>query len=158
MKTFKEIFDDKYLISLNADIQIIDEYCLKFDINPKSFFDYFNSQRGDFTGDSFFVDILEYFLFYIHLQFDKLLKPFNVDSFGWFEGCTDEGCTEISLSEIGENELHFLLALPYDNRKELFKNDIFKFFIEKAQIKLFTDNEIRRMKLEKLKENGSIKN
>lgn len=143
-RTFEEIFHSRY--KLKSDMQIIDNLCVKFKLEPIQFWNFYNNHIKDFSGDGFIQNMLEYFYFYCETEINKLTKPEGLDIFGWFYFENEV----IILSTDGEIEFENLTHLPYNIRKKFMENDIFKHFITEVKKDIFSTSEKRRMKLEKL--------
>lgn len=159
METFKEVFDNYILKQTNKDITIISNLCIKFDINPNDFLkNYIKTQSS--TGTDFFTELLETFIFYLEKELDKeLLKYVKFHGTNIYKEPYLSIDYELKYNKKGfkiknkENFEKFIINnLTVFQKQELFKNKLFSHIILQTNLKIYSNKDIRFLKLKNLHE------
>lgn len=162
METFKEVFDNYILKQTNKDITIISDLCIKFDINPNDFLkNYIKTNSGTGTGTDFFTELLETFIFYLEKQIDKeLLKYVKYHGINIYKEpylsinyelkySTKKG---FKIKDKKNLEKFIINNLTVSQKQELLKNKLFSHIILQTNLKIYSNKDIRFLKLKNLHE------
>lgn len=165
-KFFKSWIDNK----VSKQLKIIDEISKEIDIDSKDWFmnDFLSNSLGDHAGDEFLDVLLENFVCYLCYKFEDLFKGYieplsyssynNKPIYGMYISIGynyKKNCLVIDGYNTTEEIQYIkktLLSLTTENKIELMKNKLFVYIINNTKFDVFTDKEIRKLKLKNLNE------
>lgn len=167
MKKFETVFNNWMSKKVKHQLEIIDKISNDSGVDSDTWFfkNYLRRQVEDFTGTEFLSVLLENYLCYLSSEFDKIvgvyLKSDNKNVYG--EPIFDIYMTleysydrnEIFINEeFGERiDIEKIIkSISLDNRYQLTKNKLFTYIINETKLNIFSDKEIRALKLKCLDE------
>jgi len=167
MTTFEDTFNVWMNKKVKHQLEIIDNISSETDINPQKWFteNFLRRQVDDFTGTEFVSVLLENYLCYLSNCFDRIVGDYlesthnNVygepifDIYMTLEYSYDKNKLFINeqFGEISDIE-SVIKSISIDNRYELTKNKLFSYIINETKLNIFSNKEIRALKLKCLNE------
>lgn len=171
MEKLANIFNNWIDKKIGNQIFIIDTICEETELNQKLWFDNFlKNDMGLFSGTDFIDYMLEQFSVYLTSEFvynfSKYIEPdrYSVsgkplyDIFISIYGNSKKDNTHFEFKIDDHNFEAFnnlLKKLTLIQKEELMKNKLFSYVINQTNTKIFSNNDIRLLKLNRLK-NGLI--
>lgn len=163
MKDFNKIFKDWIDSKLSNQIESIDKISKQLEIDPEKWFktQYLRRSVDHYSGTDFLNVMLDNFLFYVRLEFEKELlkyvkpKGYNIYNEPYLSLEWDILYSENKGLYLKKNSRKnfrkFIKSLTLEQREELMKNNFFNNVITKTNLKIFNIKELRYLKLKKLK-------
>lgn len=163
MKTFRNIFDEFVSKKVDSQIKVIDELCIKYDIDADLWWkEYLKKDCGDFNGIDILTEMLDKFMYYIgrNLEYQLLncVKPSGYNIYKEPYLSIDISFIEYKKDkfyykpEYKENVKEALQKLKLDQKLELLKNKLFSDMLIQTKIEFLSKKDIRALKLRKLNE------
>lgn len=163
---FSQIFTDYINKKTNNQILIVDKICEDAKIDANLFFKFYLKQCNSYTGTDLFNEILSDFLYYLHLEFVKVLmiyvpiKGVNIhnepyiDYYLNLKYLNKKGLTSTKKSSKKFRKLN----LTFSQKEELMKNYYFSYIVNQTKLKIYSKKDIRVLKLKSLNECSRIDN
>jgi hypothetical protein len=159
----RNIFNTFISDKVGDQLEIIDDLCLEFDLDPEIWFNFeFKRNIGDHSGSGFLKEMLPNFIYYLSKQFEnqilRYVEPtgYNIHrepylSIDWeleyengkFHNITDKKEYQESFDD---------LNLKLSQKKELMKNKLFNAIVTQTKLKIYSKSDIRALKLRQLNE------
>lgn len=165
---YKEVFNKWIDIRMNYQLEAIDKIATDLDIDMyKWHYSYFLKRTTGFTGFDALDEILSEFLFYLDNEFKKVLLTYipadgkNIYGEPYllldFNLVYDNDGINVKKNE-AKNFKKLVRTLTFSQREELMKNKLFSYIVIKTNLKIYSNNDIRILKLRNLNEyQNSIK-
>jgi len=152
--TLRKLFDDYVYNKTRKDIKKIDKLCVELDIEPNDFWYYFLKNKGDFSEVDFLTKMLDYFHYYLGNLLDMLYEKNNIEMEHFYFEMFDDGiffCDGKDENYHSYREfLEKIVNADISLRKKLMNNKVFEYFMTETETKIFTDKEVRMLKLENI--------
>lgn len=148
MKTVRQLFNDYVYSNTKIKIKKIDKLCIKLDVSSEDFWKYYISQKGNFSETEFLTNLLSYFYYFLNISIDKLLKENNIVSNFCIDYTSKPNLSIIDYDSFYNN----VIKADTKIKQKLMENKIFNYLIKKTKIDFFTKKEIRKLKLDKIKQ------
>ena len=165
MEKFKDIFYSFINKKIGTQIEQIEQLCLDFDIDASMWFNKdFRQNFGDYSGTDFLNDMLPNFVYYLTRDFEKQIlkyvKPsgFNIYKEAYLSIDMDLGYEDgkfVVLNDEKEYEKSFndiIKNLTLTQRSDLMKNKLFYTIVYQTNLKIYSKNDIRALKIINLNE------
>ena len=161
MEKFKDVFYNWIDKKVNTQIVMIDKICEELDLDPKEWFNvFFKRDLGCYTGTEFLNEMLPNFIYYISREFEKPLykycqpKGYNIYKEPYLSldlNLRYNLETGFLIKKQNKKEFKELMStLKLNQKLDLMKNKLFSHIVLQTNLKIFSKNDIRVLKLKKL--------
>lgn len=167
MKKFETVFNNWMSKKVKYQLETIDKISSESGLDPKKWFieNFLCRQVDDFTGTEFVSVLLENYLCYLSHEFDKIvgiyLESTHKNVYG--EPIFDIYLTleySFANSQLFINEEYsdisdiekVIKSISLHNRYQLTKNKLFAYIINETKLNIFSDKEMRALKLKCINE------
>lgn len=163
---FSQIFSEYIRIKTDKDMKIVDKICDEAKIDANLFFNFYLKQCSSYTGTDIFREILSDFLFYLHLEFQKLLlnylepdgKNIHKEPYLKYYLSLDWSKKSGLVASKKSSKRFKKLPLTFSQKEELMKNYYFSYIVNQTNLKIYSKKDIRVLKLKSLNECCRINN
>jgi hypothetical protein len=163
METFKELFDNFIKDKTYHDVAVITELAIKLDIDHDYWFNnqFLNRDCTFYNADDFLTELLSSFIFHIEKEFDKILLQY-VKEHG--RNIYNEPYLSIEYELCYNDKKGFYLknkktlsnfikeTFTFKQKQELLKNKLFFTIVNETNLKIYSKNDKRNLKLRELDE------
>jgi hypothetical protein len=163
METFKELFDNYIKRKSSYDVEVITKLAIKLDIDHNNWFNnhFLNRNCTFYNANEFLTELLSSFIFYIEKEFNKVLLQYVKEhgisiynepylSIGYELYYNDKKGIYIKNKK---NLSNFIKeSFTFKQKQELIKNKLFFTIVNETNLKIYSKNDNRYLKLIKLNE------
>ena len=153
-ESLRNLFDDYVYNKTSQDIKKIDKLCIKLNIEPNDFWYFYLKQKEDFSEIDFLTSMLTYFYYFLDDKVNKIFESQGIKmSYFFFYNEEDNVSIGDNGSERNKAIVEFkekIIDADFDVKKKLIKNKVFSHLLKKTNTNIFTDKQVRALKLENI--------
>lgn len=159
---FSQIFTDFISKKTDNHLMIVDKICQDANLDGNLFLKFYLKQSSSYTGTDIFNEILSDFLYYLHLEFQKLLLKYvpaagkNVYNEPYLKFFLDLKYSEesglVATKKCHKKFKKLMKTLTFSQKEDLMKNYYFSYIVNQTNLKIYSKKDIRYLKLKTLNE------